>query len=299
MKINLKNTKLIDEYKRPILFFHTSPVKDIERFYPLSHFGTKKSSQMRGMHYIYQTLGIPEPENLPDELPENIRMRFSKLENSPLLYTYPVFLYSKSILTMPDLIKHSLENFYNWFTREYAPKSKFLTGKERLEGDGVGETKTAYKKALAEFIFIDPFKQSQENLEKELAADSLYLIPDKKTTPAHIPYLLASAKENLSKIPFELAEKVALSRMIHFFEGEGYDTFSYKNTHEDINKTTYIIFRPEQIFKKDSSDMEHTIPPKNYALLERIEKQFFEKKKILSPCDRIEQLSRLKKERVR
>lgn len=287
MKIKLKNTKLVDEYKEPILFFHTSPVKNIERFYPLSHFGSKKSAQMRGMHYVYQAIGIPEPENLPDELPKNIREQFLKLENAPQLFTYPVYLYSKSILKMPDLIKHSLEQFYNWFTSQYVPKSKFLTGKERLEGDTIGETKTTYKKALAEFIFIDPFHQSKENLEKELAADSLYPPITGKKPSITFPYFLISAKENLEKIPFELAEKVAFSRMIRFFEGEGYDTFSYKNTHEDVNQTTYIAFRPEQVFHQKLSEAEHCFPAPNFTLLEEIEKKFFEKHQILSPSQRI------------
>lgn len=288
MKIKLKNTKLIDEYKRIILFFHTSPVGDIKRFYPLSHFGTRKSAKMRGMHYVYQTLGIPEPENLPDDLPQNIKIQFSKIKDAPQLFTYPVYLYSKSVLKMPDLIVHSLEQFYKWFTQEYAPKSKFLTTKELLEGDGVGKTKTAYKKALAEFIFIDPFLQSKESLEKELLADSLYSLPPKKEEQSKgIPYFLKQARENIKKIPFNLAEKVAFGRMIRFFENEGYDAFSYKNSHEDVNQTTYIIFRPEQIFFQNLNESEHLIPEKNQAILEEIEKLFFEKRSILSPSQRI------------
>lgn len=287
MKIKLKNTKLLDEYKRPILFFHTSPVENIKRFYPLSHFGTKKSANMRGMHYAYKTLGIQEPENLPDELPKTLRDRLSKLKSTPQLFTYPVYLYSKSNLKMPDLIKHSLEQFYNWFSNQYTPKSKFLTGKERLEGDAIGETKTTYKKALTEFVFIDPFLQSKENLEKELYADSLYFPSQEEDGPQNIPYFLGKARENIKKIPFNLAEKVALQRMIHFFEGEGYDTFSYQNTHEDVNQTTYIIFRPEQVFHQNLNESEHLIPPKNTSFLEKVEKEFFKKRQILSPSQRI------------
>ena len=299
MKFKLKNTKLADEYKRPVLFFHTSPVEKIERFYPLSHFGTKRSAKMRGMHYVYQALGIPEPFILPDELPQNILTQFSKLKNAPKLFTYPVYLYAKSILKMPDLTKHSLEQFHNWFVKQYVPKSKFLTGAERLEGDIVGGAKTTYKKALAEFIFVDPFKQTKENLEKELSADSLYSVTAEESSPSEFPAFLTSAKENLDKIPFSLAEKVAFQRMIHFFEGEGYDAFSYKNEHEDINQTTYIVFRPEQIFQQNLSEEEHTVPPFNSALLAQTEKQFFEKKKILSPQERITQSMYFKKQKTR
>lgn len=267
MKIKLKNTKLIDEYKRPILFFHTSPVENIERFLPLSHFGTKKAADMRSMHFIYQALGIREPEVLPAELPKNVLTQFSELKNAPKLFTYPVYLYSKSALKIPDLGKHSLEQYKNWFKEKYTPKAKFLTGKERLEGDGVGETKTTYKKALTEFIFDDPFRQSKENLEKELSADSLFTFP---------------------KSISELASKAALGRMIRFLEGEGYDSFVYKNDYEDKNQASYILFRPEQIFKQNSSDTEHTLPPKNAILLAQIERRFFGKLGICSPLERIQ-----------
>ena len=264
MKIKLKNTKLVDEHKRPVVFYHTSPVENIERFLPLSHFGTKKAADMRGMHFVYQTLGISEPATLPDKLPDSIYKQFSKLENAPQLFTYPVFLYSKSALKIPDFGKHSLTQYKTWFQDKYAPKSKFLTGKERLEGDGVGESKTTYKKALTEFIFVDPFHQAKEDLEKELATDTLF----------------SQAKDRA-----DLAEKVALGRMIRFLEGEGYDSFSYKNDYEDKNQLSYIIFRPEQVFI--GPEEEHLLPPKNAPLLNKIENQFFKRKGILSPTERI------------
>ena len=276
MKIKLKNTKLADEYKRPILFFHTSPVGKIDRFFPLSHFGTRKSAQMRGMHYVYQALGIPEPAVLPDELPENIRVRFSKLENAPKLFTHTFYLYSKFALKIPDFGKHDLELYKSWFSREYAPKAKFLTGRECLEGDGVGETKTAYKKALKEFIFIDPFKQSKENLEKELSADSLFLGTNS---------------------PFELAEKVAFGRLIRFLEGEGYDAFVYKNDYEDKGKESYIIFRSEQVFSP--KEEEHIIPEPDWSLLTEIEKQFFQKHDMLYPRERVNLENQRKYQRLK
>ena len=78
---------------------------------------------------------------LPNELPESIAKQFSKLEKVPELFTYPVHLYSKSALRIPDLSQHSLEQYYNGFSKSYKPTSKFLSGKERLEGDITGEEK--------------------------------------------------------------------------------------------------------------------------------------------------------------
>ncbi len=274
MKIKLKNTKLMDEYKRPILFFHTSPVEKIERFLPLSHFGTKRAADMRSIHFIYKILGIPEPTVLSDKIPDNIQKKISKLENAPELFTYPVYLYSKSAIKIPDFGRHALFQYQKWFRDKYAPKAKFLTGKERLEGDGVGETKTAYKKALTEFIFVDPFIENEENLKKELSADSLF-----------------------SPTADALAEKVALGRMIRFLEGEGYDSFIYKNDYEDKGKESYIIFRPEQVFM--STETEHILPNQNTAFLIQQEKKFFKKKGILSPSERIANLLCLKQSKMR
>lgn len=263
MKIKLKNTRLVDEYKRPVLFFHTSPVDSIENFLPLSHFGTKNAAEMRAQHFMYQALGIPEPAQLQKDFPSRLKKRLTKSEQVPQLFTYPVYLYSKSALKIPDLGQHDIIQYKTWFRDKYAPKSLFLTGKERLEGDGVGETKTKYKKALTEFIFEAPFKQKQEELEKELSADSLF--------ENHV----------------ETAKKVAFQRMIHFLEGEGYDAFSYNNDYEDKNKTSFIIFRPEQVFHQDSAETEHLLPTKDLDLLEKIEKDFFEKYQTLSPRQRI------------
>ena len=87
--------------------------------------------------------------------------------------------------------------------------------------------------------------------------------------------------------------------LIRFLEGEGYDSFSYKNIYEDIGKTAYIIFRPEQIFKQNSSEKEHIMPARNSLLLAQKENQFFKKKQILSPLERINQVLRSRKQKMR
>ena len=87
----------------------------------------------------------------------------------------------------------------------------------------------------------------------------------------------------------ELIKNVSLQRMIRYLETEGYDGFVYKNDCEDIGQRSYIIFRPEQVFKQ--GETEHELPSigkENQAFLNKTEDDFFETKGILSPYKRRE-----------
>ena len=163
MKIRLKNTKLVDKNKNLIPFFHVSPYEKIDHFFPLSHFGSKMASDMRSMHFVYQTLGLREPAVLPKQLPVALLKKYTQRTDAPKLTTYPVYLAVKSTLKIPDLTHHSLEGYYRWFSHQYAPKSMFLTGRERCEGDVVGSARIKYKAILSDFIFRDPFTRSEQD----------------------------------------------------------------------------------------------------------------------------------------
>lgn len=290
MKIKLKNTKLQDENKRPIIFYHATPCKEkIESFLPLSHFGTKTASQMRSMHFIYKALGLPEPAVLPKEMPEVFQGR-----KIPDITTYQVYLSMKSPLKMSDFGQHSLVQFYNWFSMNYKPKSLFLTGAERCEGDVVGPSKIKYKKHLSDFIFVDPFTKSEKDLKDELLAESLYDTKYSRCAPKYIPSFLFPVRSQINRDYFSLAEKVAFQRMIRFLEGEGYDGFVYQNDHEDMGNNSYIIFRPQQVFEVGKSENVHTVEPAKITLLQKIENDFFESRGILSPIQRIQKYRQLK-----
>lgn len=290
MKINLKNTKLQDENKRPIVFYHATPCKEkIESFLPLSHFGTKTASQMRSMHFAYEACGIDEPVCPPKELPD-----FFKGKKVPQITTYAVNLCIKNPLKIPDLTNHSLQQYYNWFSQFYSPKSKFLTGLERCEGDVVGPAKIKYKKHISDFIFVDPFTKSKKDLKKELLAERLYDTKYSRCAPKYIPSFLFPVHSQINRDYFSLAEKVAFQRMIRFLEGEGYDGFVYQNDHEDSGNNSYIIFRPQQVFDPVTSEEVHIVEPVNKGLLQKIENDFFESKGILSPIQRIQKYHQLK-----
>jgi len=269
MKLKLEKTKLQDEYGRPINFYHTTNVsKKIEHFLPLTHFGTKKAAEMRGIHFMYQSLGISEPAILPSELPQELE---KKLQHSSQisLKTYQVHLHVKSPLCIFDFGKHDISNYQGWFLRQYSPKSIYLTPKECLERDNVGVGKMAYKKALTEFIFQNPKTLSIEKLKKELNSETLFSADSEDTT--------------------ELTQNVIRQRMIRYLETEGYDSFVYKNDCEDKGQKSYIIFRPEQVFQ--GSETEHTICPPNKEkqdFLNQVENDFFKDMGIIPPYQRKE-----------
>lgn len=304
MKIKLKDTKLVDENKRPITFFHVTPCEKIDRFFPLSHFGTQTAARMRSMHFVYKALGLPEPTVLPDQLSSELLQKYEQQKDAPRLSTYAVHLKMKSPIRISDLSHHSLEQYYRWFSNWYQPKSQYLTGEERCEGDVVGPERIKYKKVLTDFIFRDPFVQSEQDLKKELLSESFYPIPEKLEAPQQIPAFLFPVASRMDKRLYLLAEKVAFQRMIRYLEGEGYDGFVYQNEYEDKGQNSYIIFRPEQVFDLSEKTGEHLIlekTPKQKAFLRDVELQFFGTHKMLSPFQRIQNhlQQKLQKRRVR
>jgi len=291
MKLKLKNTKLVSNDKTPLTFFHSTPAAGtIESFRPLTHFGTEKASKIRTFHYVYQALNIPKPAHLPDELPKSLTTAFRKLKDAPRFFTYSVHLHMKSPIRMPDINHHNLAGYYRWFYGSYRPKSQFLTPHEWRESDVVGAEKIKYKKLLSEFIFLDPFTRSEEDLKKELSAIALYRFPLPQSREKSCPAFLAPVFKQAQSLPFELPEHVALGRMIRFLEGEGYDGFVYKNEYEDKGHDSYIIFRPQQVFDSQSPDTEHEIPAlttENQAFLKEVEDHFFHAHQSVSPTERI------------
>ena len=270
---------------------------------PLSHFGTQTAANMRLMHFMYKALGLQEPAVLSLQALGPLMKKYAQRKNLPKLSIHSVYLTIKSPVRMPDLALHSLEQYYNWFLRKYIPKSHYLTGVERCEGDVVGPARIGYKKLLSDFIFRDPFIQSEENLVRELSAESFYSIPEKEKKFKTIPAFLFPVAQKMDKNLYPLAERVAFQRMMRYLEGEGHDGFVYQNEHEDKGKDSYIIFRPEQVFDSSDKTMEHLVPEKTLeqlTFLSDTESEFFKRCGMVSPSQRIQNHSQnLKKNKVR
>ena len=291
MKIRLKSTKLSDENKKPIMFFHSTPCEKIEFFLPLSHFGTRKAAQMRSIHFVYKALGIPAPLKMPEEVPTHLIQKLNQLQNIPKFKIFSVYLAMKSPVHMPDIVHHSVEQYYRWFSRRYVPKSQYLTPQERCEGDVIGPARIKYKGIMSEFLFLDPFTRSEDELRKELTAESFYAVPEKLSIPEYIPSFLSPILSKTDKKLYFLAEKVALQRMMRYLESEGHDGFVYQNECEDKGQKSYIIFRPEQVFHPSEKVNEHIVPEKTTeqkSFLQDVETKFFKAHGTLSPSQRKE-----------
>ena len=293
-KIDIEKTKLKTEWGRLEDFFHVTPHEGgIDRYYPLSHFGTARAARQRAVHFAFQQLGMKEDSMLPEHIPQSLLGQLK--DNMPPLSTQKVHLYMKHPLKISDLGRHSVNQYWPWFLQNYSPKPKFLSHTELMNLWSMGPRNAEYKMAVTDFIFKDPFTQSKEDLIKELNSDTLYeaKVWDHDEQDVKYPSFLKPMLDRVKKVPYALAERVALQRMIRYLEGEGYDGFCYENNFEDEGKLSYIAFRPEQVFNALKPESQHTIQDlsveaKKFLLVQ--EQKFFESKRMMSPTERIEKL---------
>ena len=248
MKMILKDSKIVDKRNNLIPLYHATTHNDVKEFYSLSHFGTIVASNMRATAIIYDILKKPQPSVLFELPPNGLIQAFLQLKPIPPLCTYCVYLYARNPLRIPDLGRHTFDQYYSWFRNSYRPNPNFLSSKEYQESQKGRPQYTRYKQLLTDFIFIDPFRQPAEKLKKELARDSLCFSAPLDTDPFTTSYRPNFLKNVPVRSPFALAQKVGLQRMVRFLETEGYDAFIYNNRYEDRHHDSYIIFRPQQVF---------------------------------------------------
>ena len=285
--ININQTKL-KQNGRLMSFYHVTPAGAFEHYYPLSHFGTAKAANMRGLYYLClanNSVNLSGASSV-DEMYEIL----SAMPDAPSLSMKKVHLYMKNPIEVEDWGDHGgIAGWKNWFLHDYEPKSKYLNASEFAEQCYACEQhqrygvslKTRYKNCLAQFIFEEPLKNlTPAELKQELNAENLFQSKDEQVDREH----------------------VALQRMIRFLEGEGYDGFRYVNANEDQGSTSYIIFRPWQVFNALVSDTKHERPvltEQQKAFLLAQEQKFFHPASIegvrpvqdrgLSPSERIKQ----------
>ena len=289
--INIERTKLLGKNGRPLPVFHTTKVPGgIKKYYPLSHFGTARAAKMRAANFIFQALKMPNPAPLPEVVsPELVKKLGSNL---PPLSTQKVFLYMQHPRKMPDLIEHTLPHYRNWFLCKYELKRRYLSSQELKAVDTLGTENTKYKKLLTQFIFIDPFTHTGDDLARELSCERLFNPKEWAVHDKNVKYpsFLHPVLDRAKQVPFALAEHVVWQRMIRFMEGEGYDGFKYMNDYEDMGETSYIIYRPEQVFNALMPEKIHEIPQiseKERDFLLGQEQRFFSLYNIASPTERI------------
>jgi len=264
--ININQTKLKCD-GHLIDCYHLSPAEAFEQYNPLSHFGTAKAANMRGMHYMCLAL---RNLDLSGEISvDDMHKILCEMPGTPPLHMQKVHLYMKRPLTIPDWgDHHGIDGWKNWFARNYEPNAKYLNSKEFSEQCYAAEQHkrydlpltTRYKKLVTQFIFTEPLKSlTPEELKQEIQAETLFRPQDEAHDRTH----------------------VALQRLIRFLEGEGYDGFQYKNAYEDKGSISYIIFRPWQVFNALTPETKHevpTLPPEQIAFLQAQEQKFFHPK---------------------
>lgn len=261
--VNINQTKLKNN-GRLINLYHMTPAGGFKYYHPLSHFGTSKAANMRGLHYLCSANKEVKIGNV--ESMEEIYKLLSTSPDTPSLSMQKVHLYMKHPITVEDWGDHrGIAGWKNWFSHDYEPKAIYLNHSEFMEQCDASEQHkrynvaltTRYKKLLTQFIFVEPFKTlTPEEVKQELNAENLFKPKDEQTD----------------------RESLAMQRLIRFLEGEGYDGFRYVNDHEDRGSTSYIIFRPWQVFNALVPETKHELPKlteKQSAFLLTQEQKFF------------------------
>ena len=303
VKFNIKQTRLVNEKGQPLDVYHATQVPGgIQRYYPLSHFGTDRAARMRAAHFIYQALQKDDPAPMTEVADDELIMELGN--RLPPLSTQKLYLYMRHPKRIPDLINHNLAQYRYWFENRYEPKRQYLSPREMSELDALGAKQMNYKRLLTRFIFSDPFTQTRDSLMQELACESLFKPNDwqKNTQPPAYPSYLRPVLDQARQVPFPLAEQVTWQRLIRFLEGEGIDGFKYMNDYEDMGNFSYIIFRPEQVFNALTPITEQEVPtpnPQQAAFLLGQEQNFFSQYDIPSPTERIMVYRHRKLEKIR
>lgn len=196
--------------------FYHGTYNDFLRFRPLSHFGSiyaAKTIINLGLGYKTEPIGSLSDIKVEDVIIGCVDER--KQTGKPKII--PVKLKLKNTYELQDV-----EGCHDLYFYKNALLFHFID-----------ELKSSDVPMIYDYITDKPLhNMSWKAVKKELAQDTLYAV-NGKTDEATDRYHLV------------------LQRMIHYFEGLGFDGFHYTNNHEDIGHISYIPFRPENILRLD------------------------------------------------
>lgn len=239
------NTFLKNKKNAPQILYHGT-LKNFEKFYPLSHFGTKAAAEqaLKNAAYCFGDRLIEEQPDLIDDTYykeyEEICVRKMQEEGKVI----PVLLNISRPLEIIDIQEHCVFNYkkviLNLLEREKYTDLMFKTASV-LRRFAVAGVLFNYEMQqiprVYDMIFKDPLKMNAEAVYKELSSDTLFKIQK-------------NSYQNDASI---VSNRVFLSfqRMIRFLERRGFDSFKYINRFEDKGHYSYIVFRPEQVIRLD------------------------------------------------
>lgn len=198
--------------------FYHGTYNDFLRFRPLSHFGSIYAAKdIVNLESGYKAEPIG---SLSDIKPEDVMVGYA--EDS-----------KKAIKPKIIPVKLKLKNTYELQDMEACHDLSFY--KNALLFHFIDDLKSDKLPLMYDYITNNPLHtMSLADVKKELAQDTLYAV-NGKTDEATDRYHLV------------------LQRMIHYFEGLGFDGFHYTNNHEDPGHISYVPFRPESIVRLDVS----------------------------------------------
>ncbi len=223
-EFKLENSILKDENGQNILLFHSTDTK-IDRFYPLSHFGTEKASARVSEDIFRNRYQYTNYEELAQRIDEEACSSVVPKYNIDYT-TYLVNLSITKPLIMDDIGMHSEPvKWESWMRGNYWNKPFF---KKRYSDEDIAQRNA---QALYRFIFKNPDTMKEDELRYELSLEKLY-DPNE------------AGKDDAR----HLKKRVKFQRLIRYLEKEGFDGVQYKNTWEDKGSISYIVFRPEQVF---------------------------------------------------
>ena len=204
--------------------FYHGTYNDFLRFRPLSHFGSIYAAKYiinLGSGYKTEPIGSLSDIKVEDVIIGCVDER--KQTGKPKII--PVKLKLKNTYELQDV-----EGCHDLYFYKNALLFHFID-----------ELKSSDVPMIYDYITDKPLhNMSWKAVKKELAQDTLYAV-NGKTDEATDRYHLV------------------LQRMIHYFEGLGFDGFHYTNNHEDPGHISYVPFRPESIVRLDVS-----LPAVNY-----------------------------------
>lgn len=205
------------------IFYHGT-YNEFTRFHPLSHFGSIYAAKK------IITSGGPKTE---ENTEVDGKLKFAEVPKKDIVVPAKI---------IP--VKLNLKNTYELQDMEATHDKDFFI-KTLLHHFIYDLQRTKLHKRY-DYIVKEPFRNmSWKAVKKELYRDNLY-------TPHESDDLRGEEYDR---------RHLFLQRMIYYFESLGFDGFHYVNHYEDPGHVSYMVFRPENIYRQDLE-----LGPQSYTL---------------------------------
>lgn len=283
---------LADNKGEPLTVYHATEQR-FETFFPLSHFGSITAAQTRIKKFSHtKHVACSFVESAGDCF-KNINLMLKTILNSiqspkkeKRYVNEPIYIpvhlalrHPKRMIEMgfyrsgykDDLLYRMIKDQLTFGFRFY----RHLTSVHKKNMALYQVVASLKVPPMYDFIFVNPFKITDEAVNYELGLEHLYPILGKlNKNPNKDDLLHFNIEQQLSNNSYVNRMNLSMQRMIRYWEALGYDGFIYENTVDDNGAFSYVIFRPEQAIRLDREGQYQTFPvyinPKNQQKLDEI-----------------------------